>query len=313
MINIVYHEGAEGGVHGRPRYANLTMLHEAFDSLVLADKLRIPPQHWAGMKYLPEWARGAAVVIHGGNEYHADSMIGERVSEEVAELDWVVFIVTGDEASEMPARQLQHPNSRLWVQNPKPGVTQADRYLICGYPNDCRDQLDRWRNRIASNQIGEIRRDLDWSFAGQMTHRRRHEMGAAFSGVERGALVATAGFGQGLDHESYYKQLLRSKVVLCPSGPATPDSYRMAEALEAGAVPVLDACALDGVRGYWGMVFDEHPFPVVEEWVEGPEKLKEVLADYERVQRECAYFWKKYKLTMRGWLEHDLKRLGALR
>lgn len=290
-VNVVWHEGSDGD---RPRYANLTMLHEMLDGMDCKHHLRaIPPE-----------VTGAVIVIHGGNEFHANPAIAKVINEEIARLRWVVLVVTGDEAAEFPVRDLRHPNMRLWVQNPKPGLTRADRYLICGYPNDCREMLAR---------VGRVDKDLDWFFAGQMSHARRHRMGEAFSGMPNGKLIPTAGFGQGLEHEEYYRYMARARVVPCPSGPATADSYRVAEALEAKAVPLLDACSLDGEKGYWDRVFGpDHPFIVVDDWMEVRQKLPGLLEDWERIQRLTGYWWLAYKLKFRDWLAQDLVRLGAV-
>jgi hypothetical protein len=268
------------------------MLNECFDLMECT--------HWSGWAVMPTDISGAIVVVHGGNEHeHAEAINGL-----IQPLKWVIFVVIGDEAAQFDHSLINHPNIRRWTQNPKPGVTpKADRYLICGYPNDCREEL---------RQIGTIQKTFDWFFAGQMSHARRHAMGAALDDCGNGLIIPTAGFGQGVNHSTYYRYMAKAKIVPCPSGPETADSYRMAEALEAGAVPILDACALDGRLGYWELVFGKHSFPVIEDWATLPSVMDAVLHDYDRYQRLTQYEWKRYKVAMRNWLAQDLIKVGAL-
>lgn len=295
-INVVWHEGAQGGIHGRPEYSSCILLNEMFDTYDCV--------HWAKYENLPADADGAVIVIHGGNERNGgpSATSGDMVSTinaEAARLRWCVFIIHGDEDSGFPVKLLSHPNSHLWKQSPKPGVTKADRYPIFGYPRDCKALLtDRTKN-------------LDWFFAGQMTHARRWELGIVLHKLSRGMFHPTMGYSQGLDRQAYYDLISRAKVVPCPAGPETPDTIRMSETLEAGGVPVLDAFSLDGVRGYWEMVFPGHPFRVVEDWTTFPAVLADILRNYEEHQRAAQLFWKNYRADFNSWLGKDLVSLGA--
>jgi hypothetical protein len=266
---------------------------------------------------------GAVVIFHGGNEalHGRGPVIASILSAEVMSYSWVIFVNVGDEAGEFDMTLLKHPNMRTWFQTPKPGKSIASRYLIEGYPSDQRGIMTK---------LGPQTRDLDWFFAGQCTHQRRFDCVKALKASRppvvndartgggitipiRSVLITTQSFGAGLSHETYYSFMLAAKVVPCPSGPATPDSFRMAEALEAGCVPVIDACALDGVGGYWEMVFGrEHPFWVITDWAEFPEILAKVLANWEAETRACQFFWRRYKLEFRQWLIRDLINLGAI-
>jgi hypothetical protein len=265
---------------------------------------------------------GAVVVFHGGNEaaIRRGSALAAIMSAELMHYRWVIFVSVGDESSEFPLHLIVHPNCKIWAQTPKPGATHADRYFIEGTPADEREILD---------SLVPQERDLHWFFAGQVTHERREQCVAALETSRSlwgtptnkmppeapitSILIKTQSFGAGLSHESYYDFMRRALIVPCPAGPATPDSFRMAEALEAGAVPVLDAYALDKVEGYWDIVFPDHPFFVIQDWEKewGPVS-KEILSDWERHARAAQYFWQKYKLNFRQSLVKDMISLGAI-
>lgn len=299
MIPVVWYEPVHGNdPRGRSRYALCTMLNEAFDILGC--------EHWNTFERLPADRDGAIIMLHGGNLYHENPLVADRISAQCKNLKYVVFIIFGDDDAEFPVHDLRHPNMRVWQQMPNPRRLYADRYFIVGYPNDCREMI---------SLAGGPEKNWDWFFAGQDMNDRRHacvNMLRSLNYIDE-QLVATDGFGRGLDHPTYFYRMAKAKVVPCPSGPATPDTYRMAEALEAGAVPVIDAVSLNGVEGYWDLVLPGHPFPVVKDWSEFPAKLEEILADYDRWQRLCHWYWLQYKIRFRSrWLQDDLRSLGVV-
>jgi hypothetical protein len=314
-LNVLWYHNS------RMSYSCCHMLNEVFDTSNAV--------HHSGYGIdsglAPPKLDGAVVVFHGGNEaaIGRGPSLAAIMSAELVNYRWVVWVNVGDEEDRFPLHLLVHRNMRIWTQTTKAGglnAATADRYLIEGYHHDTKEILDR---------LGPTQRDLDWFFAGQVTHERREACVRALEasrtpygggqGLEEftisSILIKTKAFGTGLSHDTYYEFMRRARIVPCPAGPATPDSFRMAEALEAGAVPVLDAWspAPHTAPGYWDMVFGEHPFFVIEDWKkEWKPVMDEILGDYERHQRACAYFWKSYKMRFRQWLVKDLIALGGL-
>jgi hypothetical protein len=216
----------------------------------------------------------------------------------------MIYVVIGDEENAFKPQMLTHPNCRIWVQPGKP-TTYGDRFFPVGYPNDCHEMLAKH---------GAASRDLDVFFAGQHTHQRRLDCVAEIQNLPfkySTKIVPTQGFGQGLDHPTYFHLLSRSRIVPCPSGPEMPDSYRMAEALEAGAVPIIDAISLRREPGYWKHMFGEHPLPEVQEWAELPELTEKILTNWEAYHTITQTFWKNWKRQFFQWLDQDLQLLGA--
>lgn len=256
-----------------------------------------------GFGQLPVSVNGAIVVFHGQHESKKMN-VAEHLMKLASPLDWVIWVSLGDEWCEFPYEVLVHKNQILWVQSPKPGKVIADRYLIEGYhPNTL---------PIIHGSPAPVR-DLDWFFAGQVTHLRREQCVNALLKCQHGMLLETRGFFQGMPSEEFYKNLRRAKIAPCPAGPGTPDSFRFAEALECGAVPILDAFSPDGVKGYWDMVLGAHPFEVIEDWSTLPDVMAKILGHYEEQQRLTQYWWKRYKMALRTlWLSQDLMALGAV-
>jgi hypothetical protein len=246
---------------------------------------------------------GAVIVFHGANLNlcNQGAHKAERINHIAAKLPWVIFISIGDEMTEFPLHLLEHHNKKLWVQTPLPS-TKADRYLIEGYPAGTR--------RI------EGEKKWDWCFMGQNTHERRHACMSALNpvGVGHGPniFIPTGSFGAGLPQSEYLYAMSCARLAPCPSGPATPDTFRIWEALECGAVPIVDSRSLrDETVGFWKLVLPDNPLPLIDEWNQLPEIMDTLLADYERVSRYTEFWWKGHKMQFRDWLAKDLMALGA--
>jgi len=155
-------------------------------------------------------------------------------------------------------------------------------------------------------------RDQEWCFLGQVTHDRRQQCAEAAKKLPRGYFYATEGFTKGLTRDMYYRALCRSKIALCPSGPKTPDSFRLAEALEAGCVPIADECTPDVFypSGYWQYAFGtkQLPFPIIRAWDTLPEVTEDILNHYARYFYSCQQFWQNYKIRLAGEMLEDLRR-----
>ena len=86
-----------------------------------------------------------------------------------------------------------------------------------------------------------------WSFAGQQKGPRE-TMIDTVSQRSDGYLQVNDNFNSGLPKEAYVQLLERTQVVLCPRGFSAVESYRVYEALEAGAIPLVED---DGGVGLW--------------------------------------------------------------
>jgi|SRR5579859_302645 len=294
-IPVCWYEGIAGlyaheGVHGRSRYACTGLLNDALDTYDC--------EHFSGWNSVPASAEYAVVIIHGGHLRHQV----EEINQSISRLQAVICVGIGDEENDFPYHELRHRNMKLWMQSPIPGKSRADRYLIVGYPCDIHEHLVRGQERT-----------LDWFFAGQITNARREECAELLRTKPNGKLLETKQFYSGMPHDEYFKTLGQAKVIPCPSGPVCSDTFRLAEALEAGCIPIVDehpGWKEKPTTGFWDMVFPEGtPFPVVRNWKDIP--LEGLLSDYENQARRCQEFWADYKKQYFSWLGQDFKSLGV--
>ncbi|MEQ9086776.1 MAG: hypothetical protein RIE23_06185 [Pontimonas sp.] len=135
-------------------------------------------------------------------------------------------------------------------------------------------------------------RTVPWSFFGNRKGDRQ-EMLEAFEDVPNGiARLGNSGFMKNLivTDEQVARVMLASHFVLCPFGSLSPDTWRILETLEAGAIPVSVRL---GRIDYFRFVFGDHPFIVEETWEEAAQKVKHLLANPAELARshEAASIW----------------------
>jgi hypothetical protein len=254
--------------------------------------------HYPGWKRMPI-VDGAVVVVHGGREPGRL----DRLNMDIEDLKWVLLIFLGDEEASFPAELVEHPNKVVWVQEPLPGKHDfADRYMLDGY------------TPFTHLLKKTVEKDLDWCFAGQCTHERRRAcvMELQDNIDWGGVIVQTKGYCQGVSPAEYHHLLSRSKIVPCPSGPMSPDSARVCEALECGAIPILDDLSPTREEpGFWRMVLGaHHPLPVIIDWKDLPEMIHGLRRDWVMRSVECQNWWLNYKFQfINNWLVNDLKML----
>jgi len=269
------------------------------------DKAELGFVHRNGFKQLPADVDGAVVIIHGSHQLtDVDAVVGD-----IVRLKWSVSIVICDEEGVFPINRLTGLRRKVWIQMPIPKVHDiADRRLICGYPNDAPVYLQHCQKEMKE-------RPLNWFYSGQVNHQRRRECIAQLKMTNHGFLFESPTFWGGLPRDEYYQKLASCKVAPCPSGAATPDTFRVWESLEAGCVPVVEdkwppffpRLGGYGQTGYWKLVLGEDPpFPVLTDWRDWPALIDQSLRDWPVNRDRLQEWWKGYKAKMTRWLEEDV-------
>lgn len=258
---------------------------------------------------VPAWERDGAVLVVPArhNVEHVDALV-----EEVRRRQWALVVLTGDEEGAFGFERLVGlERCELWVMSPQPDRDYGGvaRLLGSGYPPGIR--------AVARELAADGDRPVPWAFVGQVTHRRRREcvtMLVARADAASGCCVETAGFGEGLPQRDYWRVLANARVVLCPSGPVSPDSFRLFEALECGCVPVADDVTPDGrVHGFWRRVLGDVPFRVLDgEWADGSAAIDEALEGWPRSANVAFAWWQRHKREMAWSLVETVRRLAGL-
>ena len=180
-------------------------------------------------------------------------------------IDHVILFVVSDEASTFPIHIMRPLGDKidLWVMTPQPEINY-DGFRSVTFIGDG----DAWAATLVTP--GSVDKDLDVVFLGQDNHTRRAEaIEAAGDCTGNNMIEPTDGFTKGRERSDYMRHMARAKVVPCPSGLVSQDSFRAYEALTMGAVPVLDDLRRDGGgSGYWEMIdptIGDH-MPLITDW-----------------------------------------------
>lgn len=250
---------------------------------------------------IEEGMEGAVVLIPA--RHHIKD--ANEINKLLKPLKWCLVMLMGDEASLFPWEALNHPNMRLWIMHPRPDrdYPKGTRFLINSYSPDTK-LLKGFRKEFEEKK-------LDWFFAGQVSHVRREEAFEELTKIPNGEFHASPGFTQGLDHKDYFRGLASAKIAPCPSGPETPDSFRLYESLEAGCIPIVEEKpARKGYPGgFWNNLLGEVPFPIVADWTSAKDLIPELLEDWQTKSNVIFSWWMGFKRKVRHNLETDLHHL----
>lgn len=271
-------------------------------------------EHIEGFKSLSGDAEGAVIVFPARSQTEYLPQLNRALKR----LKWAILMLTGDEEATFPFERIEHPNLKIWVMSPRrESRYEADniRFLGTGY-QPAASYLKDWPRPARQ-------RTLDWFFAGQITHKRRRQMAEQLNAMlERedmdGKFVPTDGFTKGLTPVEYFLEMAGAKVAPCPSGPETPDTFRLFEALEAGCIPIADARPPKNRRAfgddYWTWFFgEEPPFPVLTKYEQLPGYTLEMLKHWKRNHNRVFSWWQQKKRQMACALADDINQFVGAR
>lgn len=265
--------------------------------------------HWTYEGY----QQGAVVVIPGQHYFRAADLFAKNI----AGLPWALTIVCSDEEALFPVDCLPRDASHaVFTQYHDRGM---DRVIPIGARPQTKETI---QSHPVETVAGGPARDLSVWFAGQDTHDRRHELLAAMEemacDVRRYGNVewaTTMGFQQGLSQDRYLAAMSRTKLAPCPSGPHSLDSFRLYEAIAAGALPIIETHTPQGLEiGLWIKMFGwECPIPCVSTWKELP-NIAEQLSDPEvwRAKRdEVQAWWTGFRADLQADFDRTIERLAT--
>lgn len=253
---------------------------------------------------VPE-GEGAVIVIPGQqNKDHV-----KRINAAIKQLPWCLIIVTGDEAGIFPIKELEHPKSLLYLMTPHldQDLAAVDRFIPEGYTPDTHVMIAKYEHEYLLKPLG-------WSFAGQVTHQRRVEASNAMRMMRNGLIFPTTEFASGLGHEEYYRIMASTKVIPCPSGPTTPDTFRLFEALEAGCVPIADTMTPGASEPshYWNVVLGAHPIPTIDDWSTLPDTVQYHIDVFPETNNRVFAWWQGFKRNFFWNIIEDVNQLSGI-
>lgn len=207
----------------------------------------------------------------------------QKINKELSKLKKCIVICTSDEENKFDLAKLKHPNMKLYANYPHD--TKADvKWLPIGYTPH-------------SKTTGYTTKDIDILFAGQNNHQSRKSMLLGVSEHPNAVLDISKGFAQGLKPTEYIAKTQRAKVIPCPRGNISPDSFRMYEALEHGAIPVCEK------PDFFNTLFGDYPFPVIDYPGQWYGYTGDGVSNYPKAQNTSCAWWQRYKEKL--WTEFN--------
>ena len=224
--------------------------------------------------------RGAIIVATG------PAAAADAIRRATLELPWCVLIHTSDEGLGVDSSVMRSPRCYTWVQYAKPGRSIGDRSLLIGHQRDTVEVL------AGVPSVPIRNRPVRWMFWGQAGNAKRDECIEALSKRSDGSLRVSPGFGQGAPRNEYLAALKQAQIVVCPSGPNSPDTFRLYESIAAGCLPIADRFSpkwpTGETGGYWRHVLGGEPFPCVSSWSELDALLDRYAAHPDELERDAA-------------------------
>lgn len=139
-------------------------------------------------------------------------------------------------------------------------------------------------------------RPLVWSFAGEIRNTRI-EMVRDFDKISPREIIDTS-TNRTLSVDRYHDLLSASKFVPCGMGNVITETWRVYEAIESGAIPIVERrMTLD----YYRELLGEHPIPTFNSWRRAADFVTDMMqrpAEMNALQGEIAAWWKDYKDRM---------------
>lgn len=144
-----------------------------------------------------------------------------------------------------------------------------------------------------------VERTLTWSFSGHVDKTTRPDMAKYMINIPNGKYYFKktgqnwgAFEGHKLDPIDLFNMYSDSIFVPCPQGNQSIDSLRVCEALEAGAIPIIER------SDYWSKLYGtDNPLVQIDSWSVAPSIITMLLSDTTRLEYQRQYthnWWKNY-------------------
>jgi hypothetical protein len=223
-------------------------------------------------------------------------------------------LVLSDEFLQDQCEYIQKKECKFVIRNYiHPSLYKNEKVLHVGL--GFKKNFDKY---VVRNEFAE--RDLTWSFIGSIHGNSRNESVNTFKQLEGGFVHITKHFNSDdyLSTEKYCDILCRSCYAICPQGHANNDTFRIYEALEAGAIPVVlkNSESHPFNPSYWYYLFPgekDLPFVMADSWEDALKIAQNDIArSFTSIRlKQCQLFWEKWKSTWKYQVHVKLSLLAS--
>jgi len=137
------------------------------------------------------------------------------------------------------------------------------------------------------------KRELKWAFFGTQHKSSRHDMNYQLEKIKPNFINRIDKFNdknKSLNVDEMKKIYINTNFAPCPAGFFHPESYRIYEALQCGAIPIVES-----VYNYFDNIYPNNPMIKIKRW----EEAKEIVDNWseEKIlnkRKECLKWWNNY-------------------
>ena len=145
------------------------------------------------------------------------------------------------------------------------------------------------------------KRQFKWCFFGTQHKSSRHDMNFQLKEIKPNFVNRTDKFAdkeKSMGVDDMIKILSDTNFVPCPAGFYHPESYRIYEALQCGAIPIVES-----VYNYFDKTYPNNPFIKIKKWSEA----KEIIDNWShdkilQKRKECFDWWNGYLLNHKNFI-----------
>lgn len=266
--------------------------------------LGLDPSHW--IREILLGGRAAVVTDSSAVTPQARLVLGYESSEKWADAETqyaitrekpTVIIHGGDEQMRHKARNYRQVPVVI-RDNFNPFMKRRGIYFVpIGYSDEF---------VFAVKPLCEPRaKSVLWSFVGNRKHDRKKMLEGFYALGPHTALIKNSGAlrDRVVSPSAVAETYQSSSFVLCPFGLHSPDTSRIMDALEAGAIPVT--VSFRGID-YFKFAYGNHPFIVGSDWSDAVAKVRLLSENPEELasrQKACTRWYAGYVEA----LQHDLE------
>lgn len=195
-----------------------------------------------------------------------------------------------------------------------PSLPSTDKtfYIPLGYTDRVGRLLEHQASTKSHNHNQKItERKYKWSFCGQSLKRDRELMLRYLKNCQPNFVYRSDGAGHSemLSGEDYWKIMTQSIFIPCPLGNINTDTYRLFEALESGAIPIILKSYASQPYDYYKNLLGDHPIPTFLHWKEVEIFLETInVSSVQELSEKISKWYIGFKLNLKLKIPKVLSR-----
>ena len=232
----------------------------------------------------------------------------EKFCDYLKKFKSVMFVSTSDEEFLSKDHKAIETATIAWKQCFKANhYPKKTKFFTLGYAREFNKAVKMMYRKWESRQYLS-------GFAGQVQNGDRQSMFDHLSKTPRWTNYKTQSFGSGMNQKDYAAFLCNIKFAPCPQGNVMVETFRMAEALEAGCIPIVKKTSpIHQCDEYWLSIFGEQvPFPVINDWSIVPDMIQyyyEHPTELLKLANDSFAWWHKHKIDLTKQFMEDVRQI----